>query len=79
MDSQMRAALATNCKFKVYVRVLACSLNNFLSSPCEVIICTPRTRSWPSGDDSTDLSDFFLCLFLCLALVLANLKFSEIF
>ena len=35
MDSQMRAALATNCKFKVYVRVLACSFNNFLSFPCE--------------------------------------------
>ena len=27
-DSQMRAALATNSKFKVYVRVLASSLNN---------------------------------------------------
>ena len=37
-----------------------------------------RTRSWPSGDDSTDLSDFF-CVFLCLALVLANPKFPEFF
>ena len=37
-----------------------------------------RTRSWSSGDDSTDMSDFF-GVFLCLALVLANLKFSEFF
>ena len=68
---------------KVYVRVVACSLNNFFMPFLVRSSFVHRTPSWPSGDDSTDLSEFQAFVtwsyFFCLESVLANVKFSEFF
>ena len=77
---------------KVYLRVLACSLNNpplgslgSLGSPCEsceVIICTPYPVLAERRRQHWSAWFPVFCDFFCLASVLAvstNLKFSEFF